>query len=624
MKTKLTVILLAIFLIIPTVVLSAPTPASYDDPAWEALIEKGIGTALPASEPLGPGAVSGFNGESYWPRGFLQIHKPFDLKNHKGLIFSKPALEFGQHYASETVKIFLEATLEALGGLDPAHKPVIPIQALFYAPTDSVPMRNLNEDTLAVKLGVFILNNNESEPLPFAQIGENGIQRGTDRQLRVVKNAYERYHRYVEGMRPHLNMLKSLAPNDMQKKINELNKAIREEAKNDKPAKEDKPVKENKHKAAKNPQKDAKIAQIEARYQSKQDKIRAQLAETTGPERKKLAEQYVMLERELEKEIENIKLSADPALAEVIQEEHAFYDDIDAKIRTATLDALACETSCQKLFDRVNDLESERNQLQATRSAVLRERAKQPGTDRNRSARNIQFNEERRKAHAERIEFNRNAMRMTKAKKSAIENTLEDREETLDIPRTWALFEAMLTQPMVPVADIVMPITLKDDLITYAIKANRPDYIISQFEQVVITKADAKIIMSDGITVHLMCSVRDRLLGCQLGGDPEIEAKITDVISRMLELTQDADRHTQFRAIEYAVRANPVDLTFKLDTKKLKESIKSMLGQSRKTTYNSLLAKFNKIPLRGQAPKNSKASQMRQKSNTQDNDDLDL
>lgn len=624
MKTKLTVILLAIFLIIPTVVLSAPTPASYDDPAWEALIEKGIGTALPASEPLGPGAVSGFNGESYWPRGFLQIHKPFDLKNHKGLIFSKPALEFGQHYASETVKIFLEATLEALGGLDPAHKPVIPIQALFYAPTDSVPMRNLNEDTLAVKLGIFILKGDKSEPLPFAMISENGVIKGTDIQLKFIQDAYEQYRRYADGMRPHLTRLKSLPPNDMRKQINELNKDIQKAAKLEKQAQKDQKANMAQPNATQKPKKDPKIAIIENRYRLKQKELYTQLAEASGPERMNLAEQYVMLELEMEKEIETLRLSQDPSLAATIQEEHAFYDDIDAKIRTATLDALACETSCKKEFNRIDDLEAERDQLHATRSAVLREQAKQPDVDKNRAAKNIQIHEERRKTHASRMARNSKAIRMTKGDQSNPKKERLDRYEKVDIPRTWAMFEAMLTQTTIPIADIIMPTSIKDELKYYATSTHRPANIIAKFDQIVLGNAHPKIDLTNAFTVHLMCSARDRLLGCKIGGDPETEAKVSDVVSRILKLTESSARNTQFRALEYAVRANPVDLTFKLDTKKLKEATNSMLGEDRKRTYQSLLREFNKIPLRGDSVSNSRSSRLREKSKTQDNNDLDI
>lgn len=624
MKTKLTVILLAIFLIIPTVVFSAPTPASYDDPAWEDLIEKGIGTALPASEPLGPGAVSGFNGESYWPRDFLQIHKPFDLKNHEGLVFSQHALKYGKHYASETVKVFLEATLEALGKIDPSNKPLIPIQSLFYAPTESVPMSNLSEDTLAVNLGIFILKGDKSEPLPFAMISENGVIKGTDIQLKFIQDAYEQYRRYADGMRPHLTRLKSLPPNDMRKQINELNKDIRKAAKLEKQAQKDQKANMAQPNAPQKPKKDRKIANIENRYRLKQKELYTQLAEASGPERMNLAEQYVMLELEMEKEIETLRLSQDPSLAATIQEEHAFYDDIDAKIRTAIFDALTCETSCQKEFNRIDDLEAERDQLHATRSAVLREQAKQPDVDKNRAAKNIQIHEERRKTHASRMARNSKAIRMTKGDQSNPKKERLDRYEKVDIPRTWAMFEAMLTQTTIPIADIIMPMSLKDQLMSYATSANRPANIVTKFDQIVLGSVNRKLDLTNTFTVHLTCSARDRLLGCKIGGDPETEAKVSDVVSRILKLTESSARNTQFRALEYAVRANPVDLTFKLDTKKLKEATNSMLGEDRKRTYQSLLREFNKIPLRGDSVSNSRSSRLREKSKTQDDNDLDI
>ena len=648
MKTKLTVILLAIFLIIPTVVFSAPTPASYDDPAWENLIEKGIGT-LPDSEPLGQGAVSGFNGESYWPRGFLQIHKPFDLKNHEGLVFSQHALDYGKHYASETVKLFLEATLEALGKIDPSNKPLIPIQSLFYAPTESVPMSNLSEETLAVNLGIFILKGDKSEPLPFALISESGVTKGTDIQLKFIQNAYEQYRRYADGMRPHLNMLKSLPPSDMRQQINELKKDIREAAKLEKQAqKENKPkskatktpkgntsnpkAKKNPKdslplpdlNAARTPRTDPKVAAIENRYHLKQKALYAQLAEASGPERMNLAEQYVSLELEMEKEIEALKLSQNPSLATAIQEELDFYDDIDSKIRTAIFDALTCETSCQKTFAQIDDLEAERNQMHATRISVLRKQSRQPEADKKAFAQYIQFHEIRRKMHEKSMVFNRETLHMPKANQSDSENGRLDQYEKIDIPRTWAMFEAMLTQTTIPIADIIMPTSIKDELKYYATSTHRPANIIAKFDQIVLGNAHPKIDLTNAFTVHLMCSARDRLLGCKIGGDPETEAKVSDVVSRILKLTESSARNTQFRALEYAVRANPVDLTFKLDTKKLKEATNSMLGETRKKTYQSLLRDFNKIPLRGDSVSNSRSSRLREKSKTQDNNDLDI
>ena len=624
MNTKLSLLLLALLLFLPAMALCAPAPSTYEDPAWGNLIEKGIGTTLPDSEPLGPGAVSGYHGEGYWPKGFLQIYKPYDLKGHAGLVFSKPALDFGQHYASETVKLFLEATLAMLSEIDQSHHPVIPIQALYYAPTASVPMRNQNEATLAVNLGAFILKDNKSEPLPFAKISERCIQKGAELQFSRAQNAYEHYHRYAESMRPHLNMLRSLAPGDMQQKVNELNKALREEEKAEKKAKKE-AQKEAKppQKVTNHSKKDASFAPIEKRYQDEMSELYAQLQAASGPERQSLAERYVKLDLELENEFEKHKLNQDPNLAQFLQEEHAFYDEIDNKIRTTMTDALACKTSCQKILNKLDNLEAERDQLQATRSAVLRERAKQPGVEKNRSARNIQFNEERRKEHAERMEFNKKYIHQTRQFPPNTHGYLCDFPEAIDIQRTWAMFEAMLTQSTVPVADILMPISLKDDLLSYAISADRPLEILNKFDKIVLTQANTKSNIPEGITVHLMCSVRDRLLGCMLGGDPETEAKVSDVVSQLLKLSENAERSTQFRAIEYAVRANPVDLTYKLNTKALNEATKSMIG-SRKSTYTRLLGNFESIPMRGQAASNRKSSKSRAKSKIQDNQDLDI
>lgn len=616
MKTKLTLILLAILLVIPALALGAPVPSSYEDAAWADLIENAKGTTLPATEPLGNGAVSAYNGEGYWPMGFLQIYKPIDLQSHSGLVFSQTALDNGRYFASETMLNFLEATLEAFKQLDSTHKAVLPIMSLFYDNNSSLPMRNMSEATLAVELGVFIIEGSDSVPLAFAQISDAGVQKGTTRQINIAENDSQRYRQYADNMRQHLPMLKSLASTDLNKKIFELQKDIREKAQSEKAAKKDKNSRAAK---ARKPNPNAKIRVIEKQYQARLDEIHAKILEAKGDERTALAQLYIDTDLEMEREIEAQKIANDPDMADILRDEHEFYDELDAKIRTATFDALTCVENCQKAYEKVDDLEAERRQLHESRRSVLRDNARLPNIDRNRAARNIQFNEERNRVHEDRAAFNQNK-RMSKAQKSAARNDAAPIEK-IDIARTWAMFEAMFTQTVVPIADITMPITLKEQLIEYANSAGRPADVINAFERTTLTSQDGRNIKKENITVHLMCSARDRFLGCQLGGNPKIEEKISAAASQILKITENAPRSTQFRAIEYVVLANPVDLTYKPDTKALRKSIKSMLGKARQKEYQKLLRSLDSIPLRGEA---SKAHNMQQKFNSQNEEVTDL
>ncbi len=618
MKTKLPLILLALLLVIPALALSAPMPSSYEDAAWADLIENAKGTALPATEPLGNGAVSAYNGEGYWPMGFLQIYKPIDLKSHSGLVFSQTALDNGRYFASETMLNFLEATLEAFRQLDSAHKAVLPIMSLFYDNNSSLPMRNMSEATLAVELGVFIIEGSDSVPLAFAQISDAGVQKGTTRQINIAQNDSQRYRQYADGMRPHLPMLKSLASTDLNKKIFELQKDIREKAQSEKAAERE----ENKNSLAaktRKPNPNAKIRAIEKQYQARLDEIHAKILEAKGDERTALAQLYIDTDLEMEREIEAQKIANDPDMADILRDEHAFYDELDAKIRTATFDALTCVENCQKAYEKVDDLEAERRQLHESRRSVLRDNARQPNIDRNRAARSIQFNEERNRVHEDRAAFNQNK-RMSKAQKSAARNDAAPIEK-IDIARTWAMFEAMFTQTVVPIADITMPITLKEQLLEYANSAGRPADVINAFNRTTLTSQDGRNIKKENITVHLMCSARDRFLGCQLGGNPKIEEKISAAASQILKITENTPRSTQFRAIEYVVRSNPVELTYKPDTKALRKSITSMLGKSRQNEYKKLLRSLDRIPLRGENPH---APNMRKNFNSQNEEVLDL
>ncbi|MBQ8037499.1 MAG: hypothetical protein IJ268_10935, partial [Proteobacteria bacterium] len=166
-----------------------------------------------------------------------------------------------------------------------------------------------------------------------------------------------------------------------------------------------------------------------------------------------------------------------------------------------------------------------------------------------------------------------------------------------------------------------MPITLKEQLLEYAHSAGRPADVINAFDRTTLTSQDGRNIKKENITVHLMCSARDRFLGCQLGGNPKIEEKISAAASQILKITENTPRSTQFRAIEYVVRSNPVELTYKPDTKALRKSITSMLGKSRQNEYKKLLRSLDRIPLRGENPH---APNMRKNFNSQNEEVLDL
>lgn len=648
MKIPLILTLLLSLLLLPTMLWAAPAPDTYNDPVWYDLIENNTGNAFPQSEPLGPGAVSGCYGDDYWPSGYLQIYRPLDLRNLSGLEFSPLAISNHKFYASESMRIFLEASLATMRQLDPKNEAVIPILSLFYDQTDSIPMQRMSEDTVAIQLGVFIREHQKSKPLAFAYITDGGIQKGTTKQTQAAAKAYERYKKYSEDMRPYLSEFKSLNTGQLNKRITEITKALRAEAKNAPKTPKDKGKNASKDIRNNDKNKDAKLKKIENKYQKSLNDIQMHLAATSGDDRKNKADLYIQIEQQMYADIEAYKLEKNPDLAAFFKAEHEHYDAIDKKIREATYQALLCESDCEKAYDKVDALEAERSQLHESRRSVLRENAKLAGADKNLAARCIQFNEENRRMHAERAAQNRDTMRMTRA-----QNGLSERNETLDLARTWTMFEAMLTQDAVPIADILMPMTLKLKLVEYAVKAHRPQEIIDRFSALsLLSYADTPAADDDetpeepakpstsgkkkhmppldgmkntGIIVHLMCSARDRFLGCQIGGDPYIEAKVSNAASLLLKLSEQSSRSDQFRAIAYVVRANPVDLTYKLDTKSLKESIRSMIGNDRKIRYNKLLSDYAKIPMRGDtSPKETRASKLRKKSQNNDDTNIDI
>ena len=83
----------------------------------------------------------------------------------------------------------------------------------------------------------------------------------------------------------------------------------------------------------------------------------------------------------------------------------------------------------------------------------------------------------------------------------------------LDVPRTWELFKALVSDPEVSVQWIFVGRPIGQMLLLYAKKKNEPAYIIERASAVFHQPSDAQTHM-DHVHLRIFCPLSDRYLGC--------------------------------------------------------------------------------------------------------------
>ena len=177
--------------------------------------------------------------------------------------------------------------------------------------------------------------------------------------------------------------------------------------------------------------------------------------------------------------------------------------------------------------------------------------------------------------------------RMTTAQKNAASGKPAKGTSELDLDEAsmWILIEAILTQTDIPNAEIRLADDITTDLIDYPQKTKKDKNIIKKFEDITVDT-------NGGFEVSLSCSVRDRFLGCELGGSNEIEEKINKTATAMLKAASNQPEKRQIEIIRLVVNANPVELDYDFNVDTLRKNNTSK-------DVRLLLSHFESIPVKG-------------------------
>ncbi len=221
MKHLISFVLLACAVMISGLAVAAPVPATYDNPAWSAYIENARFETIPDGIPTGPGAVSSYFGSGFWPEGYLQIDKPYDLSNNPDLAIAESAKVNGRTFASESMRNFLIAVTVKFQKLIDDHGKKLPIQSLFYAP-GNVPMRIMEEKTTTIGLGVFIVNGTSFEPVTDVQIHGEVVSKGAAFLQTTIDRATLKYQKYQSLAAPFKSRFGTMGQTEFRSTTQEL------------------------------------------------------------------------------------------------------------------------------------------------------------------------------------------------------------------------------------------------------------------------------------------------------------------------------------------------------------------------------------------------------------------
>ena len=165
---------------------------------------------------------------------------------------------------------------------------------------------------------------------------------------------------------------------------------------------------------------------------------------------------------------------------------------------------------------------------------------------------------------------------------------------TIDAKNTWYLIEAMLTQTKATVVEIHMPWTLRDKIVSQAKSMGRSSKLIQKFENIYYDDEYAS-----GMRVLLACSVRDRFLGCPLGGVKSIEEEVSKQSDKLVRAVRNAQNiEDKLRGLRIILDANPIYLREKLDVNALKDAVEKNLSDQSKKEALSIISQFDNIPIK--------------------------
>lgn len=197
----------------------------------------------------------------------------------------------------------------------------------------------------------------------------------------------------------------------------------------------------------------------------------------------------------------------------------------------------------------------------------------------------------------ERLEELRNIKRLTPAQRKARYGSAaikHDGDLILDEANMWNLVETIVTQKAASVTEIRLPLEMKNRLIAYAKKAKKNSKVITSFDTLTVPSQAS-------FEVSLSCSTRDRFLGCQLGGSPDIEKRITKASSAMLKAATKLPAKRQMEIIQLIVNANPVELEYTFDTTELRKQYDDHFDYVERVKYMHIITSLENITIKGES-----------------------
>ena len=488
------------------------SPASYDDKAWAAFIEKTPGARTPAGFPTGKGAISQIRGNDLWPANFAVLTSPTDMSRVTAIQLSGHAIQDGRYFASESMTNFLMASSEKFRKLAKDPDIRIPVFMLSYR-ADEIPTPVII-DLRDVQLGLFAKTENGTLPVPDTATDGNTFFAP---KTQLIEG--QLYATYAAEATRDFNDLKALSRKDLSDEL----LSIFNSQENFFAFEFSSPILPYKTQAQVNDPLEEYFERsytIEQKYAGTLRELRERFNQAETDVRPAVLSEIKQTVATIRRERDDAYSALRERILEQDSKVSKTYDTQIARLKTE-YDADILHRN--ELFHKMRQLQIEKsNKLKEMRANAL---------------------EKVQKRHH----------LPTAASQPSQPNDLDAIHTEIDLATTWLMFEAMLTQTAETISEIKLPGTLRDRLITHAVSAHRPYKTIEAFERISVPTKN------NTITLRLACSIRDRFLGCPnpSSDSPKTEAKISKIAQKILDNAKSAPLQDKIRAIQLVVNANP-------------------------------------------------------------------
>ncbi len=552
MRHILNIICLASIILFAVQAFATPTPSTYDDAAWKSFIEQGKNKTIPKGMPTGPGAISGYHGLGFWSVNYVTIQKPFDMSKNTKLVFSNKAIASHEQYASESMKLFLEATLAQAEKLSKNKDFQLPVYELYHEES-IVAYERTNLSKITFGFYTFDKENN-SAIQPGAYMRKKDVRA----QRMPVDSNYQRYSHFQTILKKRRPELQAMTDADFRAEIIKISSEVKDLQAADRNQWNDEII-------------EISDTQAQALAKLPITKFLTE-AEAKDTELNAIIKRIAEVDDEMESLREILKTSTDNGEKEVVSDQFNELNDERKKLKHDN--ASRKQAIRDQVFAEHKELSDEFNQIvntfQNDKKTIYKNRSAE------REAKNKEY---------ERLGIN---MDETKNISTGL---------IVDLEKTWIMIESMLTQNVIPVMEITMPEELKNKLTEYANGAKKSADLIKSFDLMTKTSGSR-------IVVKLACSVRDRFLGCQEKGDNDIEQLVSNASTAMLKAAENLPEARQLEILKLVANANPEQVGFMFDTTKLRNKYVTDTDAARSLDYHIMLMAIEHLNVNGK--KNNK------------------